>query len=58
MKKNPGEKPARDKVQHKDATAGERKMPGGKPNRPEGKKHGKEPPKPFNNPFAEALRNR
>ncbi|MGV8058062.1 MAG: Tex family protein [Smithellaceae bacterium] len=61
MKKTPGEKPIKDKPeQHApsaDAT-GERKIKPGKPPERNEKKRGKEPPKPFNNPFADALRRR
>ncbi|PKN68614.1 MAG: RNA-binding transcriptional accessory protein [Deltaproteobacteria bacterium HGW-Deltaproteobacteria-12] len=62
MKKNPGEKtPVRDKAEQKvpaAGTAGEHKIKPGKPHGPDEKKRGKEPPKPFNNPFADALRRR
>lgn len=59
MKKTPGEKPLRDKVDERAASSGAeagRKFTRGMPPQNRGKKHGKEPPKPFNNPFADALR--
>ncbi len=62
MKKNPGEKPpVRDKVEQTAptaVTADARKIKPGKPQEANEKKRGKEPPKPFNNPFADALRRR
>ena len=62
MKKTPGEKPGRDKVGESSSsatTAGERKIAPGLPQREnKEKKRGKEQPKPFNNPFADALRRR
>jgi uncharacterized protein len=62
LKKNPGEKPpVRDKVEQTvptDVTAGAHKIKVGKPQGANEKKRGKEPPKPFNNPFADALRRR
>ena len=60
MKKYPGKKPpGRDNIEQTAPAAGtadERKITPGKPHEPNEKKRGKEPPKPFNNPFAEALR--
>ncbi len=61
MKKAPGERPVRDKAEHAAPAAqptGEHKIKHGKPQGPNDKKRGKEPPKPFNNPFADALRRR
>lgn len=61
MKKTPGEKHVRDKVEQTAPAAGmegERKITPGKPHGPKEKKRGREAPKPFNNPFADALRNR
>jgi len=69
MKKSPGERPATDRNAAADGSAsspGERKPQGGKPPRRDDRKKGtdfksvpkKEPPKPFNNPFAEAFRKR
>ena len=61
MKKGPKEKTATEKNDRPDpSNAVERKIPPGKPPRGNEKKRdrGKEAPKPFNNPFAEALRRR
>ncbi len=62
MKKAPGEKPVRDKVEQPAPDAGaprERKIaPGLSQRENKEKKRGKEAPKPFNNPFADALRRR
>jgi protein Tex len=62
MKKTPGEKPVCDKVDKQASSSGapgERKITPGRPQREnKGKKRGREAPKPFNNPFADALRNR
>jgi uncharacterized protein len=62
MKKTPGKKPAHDKVDKQTPSSGvptERKITQGMPRREnKEKKRGKEAPKPFNNPFADALRNR
>jgi len=57
MKKTPGEKNKPEQTEQV-KPAGERKiMPGQHEKRP-GKKPGREAPKPFNNPFAEALKKR
>jgi uncharacterized protein len=56
MKKTPGEK---NKPEHPDETkaiAGERKITPQRQEKRPGKKQGRETPKPFNNPFAEALK--
>lgn len=53
MKKTPGEKHAKDNIDQ--PAQGKYKIT---PGNPDLKKRGKEPPKPFNNPFAEALRRR
>ena len=62
MKKTPGEKPVRDKVEQPTPAAGspsEYKISLCPPQRKnKDKKRGKELPKPFNNPFADALRRR
>lgn len=57
MKKTPGEKPVRDKVDGTSSSAKEtgRKFTKGMPKNKD-KKREKEPLKPFNNPFADALR--
>ncbi|MEN6375064.1 MAG: Tex family protein [Smithella sp.] len=60
MKKSPGEKPAhRDNVEQAATATGGRKTAAGseRQGRRE-KQRGKEPPKPFNNPFIDALRRR
>jgi len=61
MKKGPKEKTATEKNDRPDpSNAVGLKIPPGQPPRPDKKKRerGKEAPKPFNNPFAEALRRR
>jgi uncharacterized protein len=61
MKKGPKEKTAVEKNNQPDpSNAAERKIPPGKPPRRNERKpeRGKEAPKPFNNPFAKALRRR
>ncbi len=64
MKKTPGEKAVAQKVAEKKATAAtashgpveRKKIEQGKPQQRQEKRNGKEAPKPFNNPFAEALK--
>lgn len=59
MKKTPGEKPARDKVNEQVFSAGAeagRKFTKGMQIKNREKKRDKEPSRPFNNPFADALR--
>jgi uncharacterized protein len=59
MKKTPGEKPARDKVNDRVSSSGAesgRKFTKGMPVKGKDKKRDKEQPKPFNNPFADALK--
>lgn len=61
MKKTPGEKPAAEKVKQQAPAAGagdRHKITQGKPRENNEKKRGREAPKPFNNPFADALRRR
>lgn len=59
MKKNPGEKPQHDKVTQVAIDGGRPKnMANTTLQKHRDKKHGKEPPKPFNNPFADALKHR
>jgi protein Tex len=62
LKKAPGEKPpAKEKVATTAPAlpaSGEHKITPGKLSEHSQKKRGKEPPKPFNNPFADALRRR
>jgi uncharacterized protein len=56
MKKTPGEKNKQEQTGETPAAAGDRKItPGRQEKRPE-KKKSREAPKPFNNPFAEALK--
>ena len=57
MKKAPGEKPKPEPAEQV-RPAGERKIEPGRPQRRPEKKQGREAPKPFNNPFAEALKKR
>ncbi len=57
MKKTPGEKNKPEKTEEK-TPAAERKIEPGRSERRPGKKPGREAPKPFNNPFAEALKKR
>ncbi len=52
MKKAPGEKTLQEKTEPTRPPGGERKISGRQPE----KKKGREAPKPFNNPFAEALK--
>lgn len=54
MKKTPGEKMLQEKTEPTRLPDGERKISGRQPE----KKKGREAPKPFNNPFAEALKKR
>lgn len=61
MKKTPGEKLVRNKAEQTAPAAGvegKHKITPGKPNGSGERKRGRETPKPFNNPFADALRNR
>ncbi len=57
MKKTPGEKPEPEPTGQV-RPAGERKIEPGRSQRRPGKRPGREAPKPFNNPFAEALKKR
>jgi hypothetical protein len=54
MKKTPGEKMLQEKTEPTRLPDGERKISGRQPQ----KKKGREAPKPFNNPFADALKKR
>jgi hypothetical protein len=58
MKKVPGGKPLQDKVDQPAAPGDGRKISPVKPLEHREKKRGKEAPKPFNNPFAAALKHR
>jgi len=56
MKKTPGEKPADRKAAEPSSPAGERKIDPGLPPQRQEKKKIREAPRPFNNPFAAALK--
>jgi protein Tex len=58
MKKTPGEKNKTEQTEQAKPAAGERKITPQRQERRPGKKQGREAPKPFNNPFAEALKKR
>ncbi|HLZ18421.1 MAG TPA: Tex family protein [Smithellaceae bacterium] len=56
MKKTPGERNKPDPAETKKTPEGERSAPQPRQEKRPGKKPGREAPKPFNNPFAEAFR--
>jgi len=58
MKKTPGEKNREEQPGEIKTPAGDRKITPQRPEKRPGKKQGREAPKPFNNPFAEALKKR
>ncbi len=58
MKKTPGEKNKPQQPEEKKSATEERKITPQRPEKRQDQKRGREAPKPFNNPFAEALRKR
>jgi uncharacterized protein len=58
MKKTPGEKNKTEQTEPVKPTAGEQKITPQRPEKRQEQRRGREAPKPFNNSFAEALKNR